>query len=81
MMSSIQTATTSAGELKAKRSRISLFIEKKLVTVKCQEGGNGANFITRTLQLPQSTVSIVIKQAASVKKACETAFILTPSTR
>ncbi|MPC66111.1 hypothetical protein E2C01_060255 [Portunus trituberculatus] len=37
---------------------------KKLEIVKRYEGGEGG-FIARTLQLPQSTISIIIKQAAS----------------
>ncbi|MPC60581.1 hypothetical protein E2C01_054633 [Portunus trituberculatus] len=49
---------------------------KKLEIVKHHEGGEDANFITRTELLPQSTVSTLIKQAASAKKVVETASTL-----
>ncbi|MPC33191.1 hypothetical protein E2C01_026534 [Portunus trituberculatus] len=69
MMSSKWGAALSAGEMKAKRSRKSLSFENKLEIVKCHKGGEGGNYIVRTLQLPQFTVSTIIKQVASVKKA------------
>ncbi|MPC90365.1 hypothetical protein E2C01_085346 [Portunus trituberculatus] len=69
-MSSKWPATPSAGEWKAKKTRKSLSSEIKL-----QEEGGGASFITRTLQVPQSTVSTVIKQATNVKKAGENFYI------
>ncbi|MPC74494.1 hypothetical protein E2C01_068854 [Portunus trituberculatus] len=57
MMSLKQAATHNAGELKAKRSKEKLiFRKKKIEIVKCHEG-EGANFITRTLQLPPNPLS------------------------
>ncbi|MPC75893.1 Leucine-rich PPR motif-containing protein, mitochondrial [Portunus trituberculatus] len=50
--------------------------KKKLEIIKCHEGAEEVNFMTRNLQLPQSIVPTVIKQVASVKKAGETASTL-----
>ncbi|MPC54011.1 hypothetical protein E2C01_047917 [Portunus trituberculatus] len=66
MLSSKQPVTPKAGELKNKRPRKSLSLENKLEIVKRHRG---ANFIARTLPLPQSTVSTIIKQTANMKKA------------
>ncbi|MPC57118.1 hypothetical protein E2C01_051092 [Portunus trituberculatus] len=76
MMSSKWSTTPTAGELKAKRQRKTLSLEKMLETVQFYEGPECANFIARTLQLSQSLVSIIMKQAASVKKTGETASTL-----
>ncbi|MPC92342.1 CENPB DNA-binding domain-containing protein 1 [Portunus trituberculatus] len=75
-MSSKQAAISSAGELKTKRPRKNLSLEKKFEIVKRHEGAERANFIARTMQLSHSTVSTIIKQAESVKKTGETASTL-----
>lgn len=78
-MASKHPATTSAAEIKAKRPRKSLSLEKKQI-VKRHEEGEGANSIAKFLQLPQSTVSTIIKQAPNVKKVGETASTLMAKT-
>ncbi|MPC60483.1 Tubulin-specific chaperone D [Portunus trituberculatus] len=45
------------------RQGFSAALEKRLEIVKRHEGRQGVNFIARTLQLPQSTVSSITKQA------------------
>ncbi|MPC08613.1 hypothetical protein E2C01_001202 [Portunus trituberculatus] len=73
---SIETQATTAPQLFPDPDKLNTELIKKLKITKCHEGGEGANFIAKTLQLPQSTVSIAIKQAASVKKVDDTASTL-----
>ena len=61
-MASKRPASSTVTDVKPKRARKSLNLEMKLVIVRRHEGGEGTNFIARTLGLPQSTVSTVIKK-------------------
>ncbi|KAK8396067.1 hypothetical protein O3P69_005279 [Scylla paramamosain] len=54
---------------KAKRARTSINLEMKLVILRQHTGGEGMNAIVCLLDLAQSSVSIVLKNTASIRKA------------
>ena len=53
---------------KVKRARKSLSLETKLDILKRNEFGEGSSAISRSLNLPQSTVATVLRNASSIKK-------------
>lgn len=71
-MSSKRPASSSAG-VQPKKSRKSLNLDVKLQIIARHEGGEGANSIARALALSQSTVSTVIKNKDSIRKAGQVA--------
>ncbi|MPC48230.1 CENPB DNA-binding domain-containing protein 1 [Portunus trituberculatus] len=54
---------------KVKRAWKSLTLETKLDIVKRKELGEGSSAISHSLNLPQSTVATVLRNASSVKEA------------
>ena len=61
---------------KVERARKSLTLETKLDIVKRKELGEGSSAISRSLNLPQSIVATVLRNAPSVKEAATNASSL-----
>ena len=61
---------------KVKRARKSLSLETKPDILKRNEFGEGSSAISRSLNLPQSTVATVLRNASSIKEAAANASSL-----
>lgn len=71
---------SSPANVQHKKSRKSLNLDMKLGIISRHEGGEGANYIARALSLSQSTVSTVIKNKDSIRKAGQVATTMQAKT-
>lgn len=71
-----RTLDRGEGVGKVKRARKSLSLETKLDILKRNEFGEGSSAISRSLNLPQSTVATVLRNASSIKEAAANASSL-----